>query len=291
MPRCRKCNQSYTGAFHVNCPGAVPASSRHAAPNHSDELRITFVPQIDVPSAPPAGPAQAPPEPALPASARGNSPFGTPQRTEPPASAQRPVSVGAARPAAPVPAVMEAPPITVRAPAPQRDGHHCTVIARQQTQQRRPPNDTAIAATLGMLLLMFALIGYLPCLIMLALLLFLLFRFRIFGATTSLLRLMFPGGQVPAWHFEVFDHDLNGSYSVILLDPTGVAPAEHTRVLVRGRMRRNYFQATQILREADANGIPVLGQDGLIARRMPPVWLAAALLGGGILLNLLIWLR
>jgi hypothetical protein len=290
MPRCRKCNQPYTGAFHVNCPGAVPATARLDAPGRGDEVPVTFIAQLDAPTAPPARPTEEPLVQAAPAPARGNSPFGTPQRAAPPARRQLPAD--AVHPPAPTtPAPAAPPPIAAPASSPRHAGHHCTVIARHQTQQRRPPNDTAIAATLGMVLLLFAFIGYLPCLIMLALLVFVLFRLRIFGPTASLFRLMFPGGQVPAWHFEVFDHDRSASYSVILLDPVGVAPVERSRVLVRGRMRRNYFQATQIMRETDANGVPVLGQDGLIARRMPPTWLAAALLGAGILLNLAIWLR
>ncbi len=291
MPRCRKCNQSYTGAFHVNCPGAVRAPSRQDAPDRGDEVPVTFIPQLDSSSAPPARPAAAPSLMAPTAETRGNSPFGAQQQALPPALSRPELRDHAAQPTVLARPPTAAPPNEAPAGVPRRNGHHCTVIARHQTQQRRPPNDTAIAATIGMLLLLFAFVGYLPCLIILALLMFVLFRFRIFGVTAPLLRLMFPGGQVPAWHFEVFDHDLNGSYSVILLDPIGVAPVERTRVVVRGRMRRNYFQATEILREADANGVAVLGQDGLIARRMPPTWLAVALLGGGIVLNLLIWLR
>jgi hypothetical protein len=184
------------------------------------------------------------------------------------------------------------PPLTQAATqADQRGGFQCTILARQEMQQRRPVNTAAIAAMLGSVLLLFALVGYLPCLIILALLAFVMFRFRIFGIAAPVLWTLFPTGQVAAWHFEVFDHDRNASYSVVLLDPIGVAPADRSRVLVRGRMRRNYFQATQILRVADASGNRTLESDGLIARQVPPIWLAGMLLCGGILLNLIFWIR
>lgn len=290
MPRCRRCQQPYTGAFHVNCPGAPSGPPVRPVAGADLEPLITLIPQEDQSQLRPVAPHQpVPPKPA----ARGNSPFGMPPAIGP--GNETPHAVVDVRPA--VPAQLEAPrqAAPAVAPAPNdagvRAGRRCTIMGRQQTQQRRPVNNAAIAAMLGVILVLFAFIGYLSCLIILALLVFVTFRFRFFGWASPLFRMMVPGGQVSAWHFEVFDHDRNASYSVVIIDPLGVAPVERSRVRIRGRMRQNYFQATHVLRETDANGVPVLGHDGLIARQIPPLWLAIALLAGGVLLNLPYWIR
>lgn len=155
------------------------------------------------------------------------------------------------------------------------------MIARSQGSDRRPVNDPAIAALLGTGLIIWSAGGL--CMVVLMVV-------TVVAARRWLWRLIFPDERVGVWHYDMFDHELRGVYGVVIYDAVGMPPGEQSLVRIRGRRGRNVFRATQILRELDANGAPVLGRDGLIARQFPPTWVGIGLLACGILLLALRWL-
>lgn len=288
---CPRCQQPYHGAFHKQCPGkpgVAPAVAPTPAVSSEPPLFVLTqdapppqpIPFIEA-SAPQPADASLLPSPVQASGPGGNTPFGAPGRTE--LHAAR-VTATPARPALPVPpAPQPVTPSALPSPARGRRDRLCTIISRHQEQMRRPANNPAIMALVGALLIVFNLLAYAPCLA----LLILLGCFMIRG---QLLRIIFPGGQVMAWHFEVYDHDLGATSSVMIIDPVGVAPGERWQVRVRGRDRRHYFQATEIIRERDPNGLPVHNRDGLVARQVPPAWLGMLVLGAGLLLMGLNWI-
>lgn len=159
----------------------------------------------------------------------------------------------------------------------------CTVQARYQGRQQRRVNGPALMAMGGVMLILVGLLAYQPCLVVLAFVIGIRMR-------RTFYRLGFPGEQVTTWNYACYDHEQGTSFSAVIVDPQGVAPVEHSRVRIRGRQRGNYFSAQSILWEADANGVPVAGRDGLVARQVPPVWLGAVLMGMGLILTLPFWL-
>jgi hypothetical protein len=154
------------------------------------------------------------------------------------------------------------------------------VIARSQSSERRLVNNSAIAALLGAGVLIWGLGGV--CMLALLIVAVVVGRRWLWG-------LFFPNDRVAVWHYDVFDHDRQGAYGVVIYDPDGVPPGEQSVVRIRGRRTRNAFRASSILRELDPNGVPVLGRDGLVARAMPPMWVGMLLLGCGSLLIALRW--
>lgn len=156
------------------------------------------------------------------------------------------------------------------------------VIARYPAEAQRPVNNAAIAAMLGVFLLLYAFMAAMPCLVMLAFL-------GIFMARRRFYQLVFPRGRVTTWNYELFDTQRGTSFDAIIFDATGVSPNAQALVEVRGRQQRNYFRATRILRIIQIDGTVVQTGEGLMARQIPPVWLGGVLLAAGVVLNLLRW--
>lgn len=272
--RCPTCTQRYQGAYHRNCPGTPALQPVQFTAVDAPPLVTLLPPQPSAAALPQAADA---PGPAVPARQRGvPAPATRAQPSQPLAEGLtvEPQPVAASR------SSLASQPMIGATRAVGR--RQCVVIARYPAEAQRPVNNAAIAAMLGVFLLLYAFMAAMPCLVMLAFL-------GIFMARRRFYQLVFPRGRVTTWNYELFDTQRGTSFDAIIFDATGVSPNAQALVEVRGRQQRNYFRATRILRIIQIDGTVVQTGEGLMARQIPPVWLGGVLLAAGVVLNLLRW--
>ncbi len=194
-------------------------------------------------------------------------------------------------------------------------GLDCRVLDASEHRALRPFSYTGVAVALAIGLILYAYSGLFPLMleaaisvvacglqlwIAITVISFILFRRPTLIPVALLLRttcsvvsravslfsrILFPGGQVLTLEYDLAALETGERFRAIIYDPRGVAPRAGERVVVYGHQGQHGFVASSILRTFSSDGRPVRRPDGLVARQMPPVWVAVMLLvAAGILL-------